>query len=76
MVDVDLDHGTTLNKKIRIAQLAQYNFIFGKHFKLCQRVRCIGIHVYATLLSYFFVIVQAVFVEKSWPLIFFIFFVV
>lgn len=32
--------------------------------------------VYATLLSYFFVIVQAVFVEKSWPLIFFIFFVV
>ena len=44
MVDVDLDHGTTLNKKIRNAQLAQYNFIFGKHFKLCQRVRCIGIH--------------------------------
>ena len=31
MVDVDLDHGTTLNKKIRNAQLAQYNFIFGKH---------------------------------------------
>ena len=28
--DVDLDHGTTLNKKIRNAQLAQYNFIFGK----------------------------------------------
>ncbi|KAK2551902.1 Threonine--tRNA ligase 1 [Acropora cervicornis] len=28
MVDVDLDHGTTLNKKIRNAQLAQYNFIF------------------------------------------------
>ena len=27
--DVDLDHGTTLNKKIRNAQLAQYNFIFG-----------------------------------------------
>ncbi|RMX43801.1 hypothetical protein pdam_00017062 [Pocillopora damicornis] len=26
--DVDLDHGTTLNKKIRNAQLAQYNFIF------------------------------------------------
>ena len=28
--DVDLDHGPTLNKKIRNAQLAQYNFIFGK----------------------------------------------
>lgn len=30
LADVDLDHGTTLNKKIRNAQLAQYNFIFGK----------------------------------------------
>lgn len=28
LTDVDLDHGTTLNKKIRNAQLAQYNFIF------------------------------------------------
>ncbi|KAM4049954.1 threonine--tRNA ligase 1, cytoplasmic [Anomaloglossus baeobatrachus] len=28
MADVDLDHGSTLNKKIRNAQLAQYNFIF------------------------------------------------
>ncbi|MFT7808527.1 threonine-tRNA ligase, mitochondrial isoform X1 [Arapaima gigas] len=27
MVDVDLDHGATLNKKIRSAQLAQYNYI-------------------------------------------------
>lgn len=27
-VDVDLDSGNTLNKKIRTAQLAQYNFIF------------------------------------------------
>ncbi|XP_048583343.1 threonine--tRNA ligase 1, cytoplasmic isoform X2 [Nematostella vectensis] len=27
-VDADLDHGTTLNKKVRNAQLAQYNFIF------------------------------------------------
>ena len=30
MVDVDLDTGTTMNKKIRNSQLAQYNFIFGK----------------------------------------------
>ena len=29
-VDVDLDHGCTLNKKVRNAQLAQYNFILGK----------------------------------------------
>ncbi|XP_044132345.1 threonine--tRNA ligase 1, cytoplasmic [Bufo gargarizans] len=27
MADVDLDHGSTLNKKIRNAQLTQYNFI-------------------------------------------------
>ncbi|VVC36880.1 TGS,Threonyl/alanyl tRNA synthetase, SAD,Beta-grasp domain,Threonine-tRNA ligase catalytic core [Cinara cedri] len=27
MCDVDIDHGDTLNKKIRNAQLAQYNFI-------------------------------------------------
>ena len=30
MVDVDLDTGTTMNKKIRNSQLAQYNFIFGE----------------------------------------------
>ncbi len=29
MVDLNDDHGTTLNKKIRSAQLAQYNYIFG-----------------------------------------------
>lgn len=29
-VDCDLDPGTTLNKKIRQNQLAQYNFIGGK----------------------------------------------
>ncbi|XP_030640565.1 threonine--tRNA ligase 2, cytoplasmic [Chanos chanos] len=28
MADVDTDHGATLNKKIRSAQLAQYNYIF------------------------------------------------
>jgi len=32
MCDVDVDHGDTLNKKIRNAQLAQYNFILGNHF--------------------------------------------
>ena len=29
-VDCDLDAGTTLNKKIRQNQLAQYNFIGGR----------------------------------------------
>lgn len=29
MADVDLDESCTLNKKIRNAQLAQYNFILG-----------------------------------------------
>ena len=32
LCDVDLDEGTTMNKKIRNAQLAQYNFIFGEFF--------------------------------------------
>jgi len=30
-VDCDLDAGTTLNKKIRNNQLAQYNFIGGTY---------------------------------------------
>lgn len=30
MVDLSEDQGATLNKKIRSAQLAQYNYIFGK----------------------------------------------
>lgn len=30
LCDHDLDSGTTMNKKIRNAQLAQYNFIFGQ----------------------------------------------
>lgn len=30
MADIEDDHGATLNKKIRSAQLAQYNYIFGK----------------------------------------------
>lgn len=30
MADADDDQGATLNKKIRSAQLAQYNYIFGK----------------------------------------------
>lgn len=31
MVDLSDDQGATLNKKIRSAQLAQYNYIFGKN---------------------------------------------
>ena len=31
--DLDDDEGTTMNKKVRNAQLAQYNFIFGKMIK-------------------------------------------
>ena len=30
MAEVDTDHGDTLNKKIRNAQLDQFNFILGK----------------------------------------------
>jgi len=35
MSDVDLDQSCTLNKKIRNAQLAQYNFILGNCSILC-----------------------------------------
>ena len=31
MAEADLDSSCLLNKKIRNAQLAQYNFILGKH---------------------------------------------
>ena len=30
-VETDLDQGSTLNKKVRNAQLSQYNFILGKY---------------------------------------------
>ena len=30
MCEMDIDDGDTMNKKIRNAQLAQYNFIFGE----------------------------------------------
>lgn len=30
MAELDDDHGSTLNKKIRSAQLTQYNYIFGE----------------------------------------------
>ena len=33
MVDFNDDQGATLSKKIRSAQLAQYNYIFGKNGK-------------------------------------------
>ena len=31
--DVDTDDGNTMNKKVRNAQIAQYNFILGKFYK-------------------------------------------
>ena len=37
MVDVNYDPGETLNKKIRNAQLAQYNFILGKRTVFSRR---------------------------------------
>lgn len=39
MTDVDVDPGCTLNKKIRNAQLAQYNFILGEWLRLLLTVR-------------------------------------
>ena len=39
--DVDVEEGKTMNKKVRNAQLAQYNFIFGKLFFNCQFKCCL-----------------------------------
>ena len=33
--EADTDDGNTMNKKVRNAQIAQYNFIFGKSVFLC-----------------------------------------
>ena len=30
MIDVNVDNSDTMNKKVRNAQIAQYNFIFGE----------------------------------------------
>lgn len=39
IVDFNDDQGSTLNKKIRSAQLAQYNYIFGKDEYWKQRIK-------------------------------------
>ena len=33
-VEADVDNGNTMNKKVRNAQLAQFNFIFGELHEL------------------------------------------
>ena len=33
-VEADVDNGNTMNKKVRNAQLAQFNFIFGERINL------------------------------------------
>lgn len=38
MVDIEVDPGCTLNKKIRNAQLAQYNFILGKKGSFLKKI--------------------------------------
>lgn len=40
MADADLDSGCLLNKKIRNAQLAQYNFILGEIMLFVQPNHC------------------------------------
>lgn len=50
MADADLDSGCLLNKKIRNAQLAQYNFILGEIMLFLQPNYCFA--TYITLLIY------------------------
>lgn len=55
MADADLDSSCLLNKKIRNAQLAQYNFILGKdihHPAVCKHrvtsdLKAFSVHVYS-----------------------------
>uniref|UniRef100_A0A8B9BJ74 threonine--tRNA ligase n=1 Tax=Anser brachyrhynchus TaxID=132585 RepID=A0A8B9BJ74_9AVES len=42
MADIDVDPGCTLNKKIRNAQLAQYNFILDSPLQIASRVYLMG----------------------------------
>ena len=49
LTDVDLDHGTTLNKKIRNAQLAQYNFIFGKFYLFVSQMLLLPVTLLAAI---------------------------
>ena len=48
LCDTDLDDSTTMNKKIRNAQLAQYNFIFGTQLysppHVCTRSLIVQLH--------------------------------
>ena len=41
--DVNVESGETMNKKIRNAQLAQYNFIFGKYLTSLAKLLVSGI---------------------------------
>lgn len=51
MCDVDVDHGDTLNKKIRNAQLAQYNFILGQFLKKLIILLTFYLHIYISVVG-------------------------
>lgn len=54
MCEADLDNSNTMNKKVRNAQLAQYNFIFGKVLTLILAYLCIKKYLF---LNYFIFLV-------------------
>lgn len=56
MADADLDSGCLLNKKIRNAQLAQYNFILGEIMSFVQPNYCFATHIKTILNYYTFII--------------------
>lgn len=43
MSEVDTDAGDTLNKKVRNAQLAQFNYILGKLLFICILHICVNV---------------------------------
>lgn len=47
MCEVDTDHGDTLNKKVRNAQLAQFNFILGEN-KIIAKVNLLELVCYSS----------------------------
>lgn len=55
MCEADLDDGNTLNKKVRNAQIAQFNFILGRTFTLTLKVVTSIKHKFKAVLTMIFI---------------------
>jgi len=61
MCEMDIDDGNTMNKKIRNAQLAQYNFIFGEsQFLVIVSLLLVSSYLFGCLLLYYNAILRII----------------